>query len=202
MKMRIMITALGLSLLIISGCVSKSAPNRFYTLNAIPKPEVKANVSEGEQCVAIGIGPVELPAYLDRPQIVVRTSANRFDFTEFDRWAEPLKDNFKRVLMENISTILCVEPIAVYPWRRSINVDYQVTVEVLHLYSDKERTAVLDAYWAVWKEHGKKVLVSKRSRFQQVANSKGYEAMVAAQSKTVEALCREIATALKKLSSS
>ena len=82
MKMRVVITALGLSLLLISGCVSKSASNRFYTLNAIPKGETKANVSEGQRCIAIGIGPVELPAYLDRPQIVVRTSANRFDFTD------------------------------------------------------------------------------------------------------------------------
>ncbi len=64
---------LGASLVLLSGC-ARTAPSRFDLLNALPATASEQQNKEAEQGIAIGIGPVELPEYLDRPQIVTRSS--------------------------------------------------------------------------------------------------------------------------------
>ena len=80
--------------------------------------------------VALGIGPVALPDYLDRPEIVTRSSGNELSLADFDQWAGRLEDNFTRVLAENLSSILETDRVSLYPWKSSTPVDFQVTVEV------------------------------------------------------------------------
>jgi hypothetical protein len=101
-------------LMLLAACATgTSAPSRFYVLAPLEAPEAEPQLAPGERCLAIGIGPVEIPAYLDRPQIVTRLSNNELNLAEFDKWAEPLRDNLIRVLAENISSLLCTEPITI-----------------------------------------------------------------------------------------
>ena len=79
--------ALALSL---SGCAGISPPTQFYTLadpGAVSSPVAPASVRSN---AAIGVGPLRLPAMLDRPQIVTRKDDNRVDLAEFHRWAGEL----------------------------------------------------------------------------------------------------------------
>ena len=76
------------------------------------------------------MGPVLLPAHLDRPQIVTRASENRLVLAEFHKWGEPLNTNFARVLAEDLAVLLATERVAVFPWRRAVPVDYQLEVRV------------------------------------------------------------------------
>src|SRR5215510_9952978 len=90
--------------LLVGGCASQ--PSRFYLLSALPSTETASPATSGQQRPTIGVGPVTLPRYVDRPQIVTRTSPYEIKVAEFDRWAEALDSNFSRVLADNLSFLL------------------------------------------------------------------------------------------------
>jgi uncharacterized lipoprotein YmbA len=93
-------------------------PARFYVLSALPGGEAASPVAAAERGLAIGIGPVTFPKYLDRPQIVTSTSPYALNMAEFDRWAEPLESNFVRVLAENLALLIPMARFVVAPWPR------------------------------------------------------------------------------------
>ena len=129
---KLIVLALGALLAVQFGCTS-SPSSRFYVLSstAATTPEAKRSGDEG--CLSIGIGPIKIPDYLERPQIVTRTGPNEITLGEFDRWGGPLKDNFIRVLANDLSNLLCIKTIAIFPWRAGVPIDYRVEIEVLRL---------------------------------------------------------------------
>lgn len=140
----------GLMLLTLAGC-GTSEPSRLYTLSGLPFTAASiqpANTS----ALAIGIGPVTLPLYLDRPQIVRRTSPNRLEIAEFDRWAEPLINTVPRILAENIGLLLLSEKVYVLPRRRRLPLDLTVEVDISSFEPMSDGTAVLAASWHIFAE--------------------------------------------------
>ena len=190
---------LGTSLVLLSGC-ARTAPSRFYLLNALPAAASEQQNREAEQGIAIGIGPVEIPEYLDRPQIVTRSSLNKLELAEFDRWAEPLNQNFSRVLTENLSILLSTDRIAVYPWRSSAQVDYKVAIYVTRFDGTLGANALLIARWTVFGKNGKKVLLRRTSSYSEPVEKQNYEALVVTKSRMLVALSRDIASAIKTIS--
>jgi uncharacterized protein len=181
--------------LTVGGCASQ--PSRFYLLSATPNTETAAPATSGQQGATIGVGPVTLPRYVDRPQIVTRTSPYELKVAEFDRWAEALDTNFTRVLAENLSILLPTARVVMSPWPRAIPIDYQVTVDVTHFLSQVGGDSLLIADWTLFKGEGQDALTSGRSRFSASPGGQDYAAIVAAMSQTVASLSREIATAVR-----
>jgi uncharacterized lipoprotein YmbA len=191
---------IGVALLLLGACVTgTSAPSRFYVLHPVAATETELQPAPVERCLAIGIGPLELPAYLDRPQIVTRLSHNELKLAEFDKWAEPLRDNLIRVVAENISSLLCTEPITIFPWKSYTRIDYQVAIEIVALDGKLGDKASMTARWSILEGEDKNPLWLKRSSYSESVDGSGYPAFVAAQSRLVEALSREIAETLKAL---
>jgi uncharacterized protein len=172
----------------LSACAGKTASSKFYVLS--PMPQSKLSGAEG---ATIGVFPVAMPDYLDRPQLVNRVSENEIQFDEFNRWAEPLKDNFYRVLVENLSTLLNSEKIIKTGQNLGVPVALQIGVEVVQFDGALGGDVVLIVRWGFFGEGGKKLLMAKRSSFKEPTGAATYEAFVAAQSRTVAALSREIA---------
>jgi uncharacterized protein len=187
---------LGTSLMV-GGCASQ--PSRFYLLSAMPDTETASQGTSGQQGPTIGVGPVTLPRYVDRPQIVTRTSPYEIKQAEFDRWAEALDNNFSRVLTENLSLLLPTARVVMSPWPRATPIDYQITVDVSHFLSQVGGDSLLIADWTLFKGEGQDVLTSGRSRFSASPGGQDYAAIVAAMSQTVASLSREIATVVKGL---
>jgi len=181
----------------LAGCAI-SAPTRFYVLSPLASSNAESQALKDEGRIAIGIGPVEFPAYLDRPQIVTRVSENELNLAEFDKWAEPLKDNFSRVLVENLSTLLCADAISIFPWKGPTPIDYQVEVTVIRMDGNIGGNASLVARWAIFRENDRKMLLTRQSSFSRLLSSQGYKALVSAQSRAITDLSREIAEAIKK----
>ena len=109
------------------GCAN-SAPSRYYMLNALPDPDSGHERQGKAHPLIIGLVPVELPAYLDRRPIVTRVSENELHLAEFNEWAEPLKDNVSRVLIENLQALLSKDAFDVFPFDTSRRIHYQVRV--------------------------------------------------------------------------
>ncbi|MGI9418204.1 MAG: PqiC family protein [Geminicoccaceae bacterium] len=174
------------------GC-SASQPTQFYTLSGIDT----VSEASAEKPMRLGVGPVYLPGYLDRPQVVTRSGANRMNVSEFDQWAEPLETTFQRVLTENLSDRLDTDRIATLPARRDMPLDHQVEVEVTRFDADETGQAVLDARWRIFDGRGDRLLHRGRSLTEErVTGADDYEQIAAAMSRCLAAMTEEIADAL------
>jgi len=186
-----------ISLLFVCGCASKS-PN-YYVLNSLQSEAPGVKVAGGENDLTIGVGPIKIPAYLDRPQMVTRSTPDSLQFAEFDKWAEPLEKNLTRVLAENLAILLSTDRVGVFPWTSSAQVQYQVTVDITQLERVPDGKVILAARWNVLGDHGDNLLLVKSSRFSIPMESSGYEGIASAESRAVEDLSREIALSIKSL---
>jgi uncharacterized lipoprotein YmbA len=186
-----------------AGCVSlepKPDPSRFFSLTSIPRAGGDAHGAAGAGEPILGLGPVKLPGYLDRQQLVKRLSQNRFAVAENDHWAEPLEENFSRVLAQNLSILLGPDRVVAYPWEKNQRPIYQVQVEVLRFEPNAAHLAELWARWIV-SDNAKKPLMVKESFLSQQARDRSAEESVAAMSEAVGGLSKEIAAAVRGLGS-
>jgi hypothetical protein len=124
---------------------------------------------------------------------MTRVAPNRFDPLEYDRWAEPLDENFTRVLTQNLSVLLRTDRIVAYPWQPQDKPRYRVDVQVLRFESNSAREAELSARWAIVDASSKQEPRFKESRLTRPAKDNSIDASVAALSETVADLSREIA---------
>jgi uncharacterized lipoprotein YmbA len=185
-------TGLGICLLLLAGCAS-STQSRHYMLNPLT---TEGKIQVQESCPAIGIGPIKLPEYLNRAQIVTRTSTNEVTLSYSDLWAEPLSDSVPRTLAENVARLVCTKEIVFFPWRPSHVPDYRVEVEFLTMDGALGKTVALEAWWSV--AHGTARITRKATYTESVAGQ-NYEALVGAESRALGALSRDIAGALKEM---
>ena len=185
-------------LMVLGGC-ARSQPANYYTLRPIQDPGPGTQSPGPGQDPVIGVGPVKIAEYLDRPQMVTRSSGSGLQFAEFDRWAEPLEKNLTRVLADNLSILLPSERVCVFPWPKSKPVQYQVTLEIIHLEKTADGKAILESSWEILGDDGGKSLVTKRTRLILPVESAGFEGMASAESRAIETLSREIAAAVKSL---
>jgi hypothetical protein len=179
-----MLAALG------SGCTS--SPSRFYTLSAAATP------SAASSKLAVAVGPVSIPAAVDRPQIVVSTSANQVTLDDFNRWASPLQDNLARVVAENLVAVLGTPRVTLFPQTLNADVDYRVQIEIRSFESAPGKSASLDAVWTVRRTKDGKTETGRTSVREKVDDS-GYEALAAAHSRGVARLSQDIADVVRTL---
>lgn len=183
--------------LFVTGCATGSSPVNFYTLNAL---EASASSTPGiARHLKIGLGPVDIPEMLDRPQIITRAGAHRLEFAEFDRWAGSLQNGISRVLAENLSVLLNTEDVVAYPWGGDVRVDYQVVVEVIGFDAVLNEQARLNVRWKLRQGEQGEVLKGGRSLFTQRIEGQGYETVVAALNRTLDRFSREITEAIRTL---
>jgi len=193
---------LGLIGLLLAGCGTfspKPDPSNFFTLSSLPQIEatVAGDSSNSERIFFLGIGPVKFPGYLDRQEIVTRSAENRFDVSENDRWAEPLDENFARMLSQNLTALLPADRIIQYPWPSSKKPNYQVEIEVLRFEVNSARDAQLWTRWEIIDEGSKTPVAVKESRLTRQAKDRTTDAAVAALSEAGADLSREIADAVR-----
>ncbi|MDH5588735.1 MAG: PqiC family protein [Gemmatimonadota bacterium] len=180
---------------VVAGCLgAKPDLSAFFLLSSPPGLEAGAPVP-----VVLGLGPVTLPGYLDRPQIVVRVSEHEVSLAESDRWAEPLRENVPRTLRENLARLLPSSSYVAYPWHRSEAPDYGITVEVGRFEADVAGAVVLDAAWWIVDAGDGGVVERRTTVVHESAAGPDRAAVVDAQSRALAALSREIAAAVRRV---
>jgi len=169
-----------------------SSPARFYTLNATAAPSAAASK------LSVAVGPVSIPTGLDRPQIVVSTSANQVTLDDFNRWASPLQDNLARVVAEDLVALLGTPRVTLFPQALSADADYRVQIEIRNFESAPGKSASLDAVWTVRRAKDGKTETGRTSVREKVDDN-GYEALAAAHSRGVARLSQDIADVVRTL---
>jgi uncharacterized protein len=176
------------------GCASPSP--HFYTLSPTLDQVITRGAGTGQKTV-IGLGPVKMAEYLDQSQIVTRPGDNQVKKAEFDRWAGPLRNNFMNVLAENLGSLLPTAQIELFPWRTPEPVDYQVILDVSRYDGRLGEAAWLDSRWSLVKGQEGKLVKAARSSITEPVTGPNYADLVAAQSRALGQLSREIAQAIK-----
>ncbi|MBP2295816.1 PqiC family protein [Azospirillum rugosum] len=189
---------------ILAGCAG--APPRLYVLTPLPPGAPNGGNSANGPTGArrrsgrsIGVQPVTMPEYLDRPEIVAHTAAHELSANRDDQWAERLPTNVTRVLAENLSVLLDTDRVRVMPARDGDRFDYEVAVDFDRFERTVSGDSALAARWAIRDGATGKVLVRDETRLSTPVPASGYPALVAAMNDNLTALSRDIAAAIGKL---
>ena len=190
---------LGLACICVAACVRQQRnPWRLFTLSALPRAEQTATNGSQGQVLAIAVGPIHLPEYLDQDQIVNRISQNRFALSENDRWAEPLAHNVANVLAENLSMLLQTDEVTVRPWPGPQRPSHQLEIEVLRFETDTTGTAHLTARYFLRDVATGQTIATKEARLTATATDRSTEQSVASMSKTLGDFSVEIANVIRE----
>ena len=173
---------------------------RYYVLSSMQSEATPVQPMKSLPAVGIGVGPIRMPMYLDRSDIVTRGSQNEVDIADFAQWAGPLQENFSRVLAENLSVLLATDKISVFPFNRREMTDYNVTVYVTRFDGKPGDKAYLRARWAILDNKRKESFFEKHTVVSHPAIGDTTEDLIAAKSNTVAELSREIAQAIIEVS--
>jgi len=177
----------------LGGCFGPGRPIEFYTLAPLPRA---AAGPAGAPGAVVAVYPAVVPALIDRPQIVTRTDANQVVLSEFNRWGGTLKDEISRVLVENLGILLAERRVSVMSEHLAPDPAYLVSVSFNRFDGRLGESVRLNAAWTVRDQKEKKTLAVKSSILEEKVAGPGYAELVAAQSRALGALSREIAAEL------
>ena len=194
-QLRIPGWVLGAALVLLVGCQGTSSPVQFYALS-MPEPSSPAKMMDA---IALGVGPLEIPKMIDRPQIVTRNSGNKLNVDDFHRWGGALNEDILRVLTEHLTGLLQSNEVMAHPWAEYFQPDYRVYL-VFHRFDGRlGESVVLNATWTVTDTRGRKSLAVRRSLIREPLKTTDYESLVFAASVALEKLSRQIAQEVKAL---
>ncbi len=181
---------------LLPGCLS-TPPTRYYSLTPV-ETKALASVSETiprDMAVPlVGIGPLQLAKYLDRTQIVIRPAPHRVEICEFDQWISNPTDQIYLTIQENLSVLLATHSIVRYPWKRSSEPDFQVTIEVIRMDGISEKESHLIARWRLYQKNGARLIASEKAEITESMSGEGFDSLAMAHSRALGELCRTIAT--------
>jgi uncharacterized lipoprotein YmbA len=175
----------------LTACATSPA-TRFYTLTATAAPAATPSA------LVVAVGPVTVPATVDRPEIVVSAGRNELIPADFHRWASPLQDNFSRVIAEDLGLILGSPRVGRFPPALGVDVDYRVLVDVRSFNSTLGEAAAIDAMWTVRRMKDKKTQSGTTVARESTADG-SYQALAAAHSQAAAKMSRDIAAAIAAL---
>jgi uncharacterized lipoprotein YmbA len=199
MRTKSRMKALVVACFAVIGC-SPLAPrpdlSKFFLLAPIP---AATSVTPANGNLVIGVGPVDFPDYLRRPDVVTRTSPTEIDISTNDLWGEPLDNNFNRVLRQNLAQLLNTLKIEEYPWPRNTKIDYQVLIDVQRFEKDSQGQSQLTARWIIKDGQSGKDLFASETRVTTPVAA-GDPVAAAALSNNLATLSEQIAAQVTNLS--
>ena len=179
-----------------SGCgVQTPRANQLFILAPLAATADAARSASAAAAPALVVGPINLPAYTERTAILSLRQQSELVPAAAARWAEPLDKNFTRVVVENLSLLLGSEQVTTLGGNAAPG-SLQVVIDVTEFVASEDGQASLTAYWQILGSDGHPVIAGRKTRYQETAADKGTAALVAAMSRTLAALSRDVAQTL------
>jgi len=174
----------------LTGC-GASAESRFYALSSTATAAGASSAS----ATKVLVGPVSIPATVDRPEMVVQVPPNGVEVEEFNRWAAPLGDMISRTVATDLGGQLASSEITSQPLA-NFNPTYKVTISVQRFDSVKGQEAILEAVWTVQSTSTGKSQ-SGSTVTHESTQGDSFEAIAAAHSRAVARLSSDIAVVIR-----
>ena len=174
---------------VLAACGTTAAA-RFYTLSSTAAPAAGPPMN-----VKVIVGPIAIPATVDRPEFVTSRGSNGVDVDAFNRWAEPLNDGIARVVAGNLEVLLGGATVAVSPLA-NFAPTYRVTLRVQRFESVLHESVLVDAVWVVRRESGGEAR-SGHTLARETVSSPGFDALAEAHSRALATISADIAAAIR-----
>ncbi|MGC2445570.1 PqiC family protein [Candidatus Binatus sp.] len=175
--------------------------SKFYLLTPTADtaaPAQAAAATSGN--FTLGLGPIKLPPYLDRPEVVTRAAPNRLELSKEDRWGESIQNGFTSAIERDLAA-QAGATVIVFPWYNTVHIDMQVQIDVYRFETDANGTATLSAKWTILDSTGKNILYTVESNLTQPSKPGDMTEAAAALSRTIGDLSGQIANMLQQLRS-
>lgn len=173
---------------------SSSSSTQFYLLKAINPENIEVNKPRSKNLKVL-VNPIKFPEYLDRPQMVIRDSSYKLKLSENHRWAEPLNNEFTRVLVKNLSIRIAPNHVLEYSELNGSQPDIHLSIKVLRLDVNADDQAILSVKWAYWL--GNNAAINRFSNEYSIPiKNNTYDSKVEAQSQAIALFTDELAKKL------
>jgi hypothetical protein len=180
----------------ISAC-GQTPASRFYTLTAQAEVNAESAANKTNKLI-IGIAPIEVAPYLERPEIVTRSSPTQIELAAFDRWAGPFENIVAESLADNISRLLPSVHTIISPWPEA-DYEYQLVVKIKKFESDENGFIKLSSSWGILQKKTRKMVGTYESTIIQPGTSSDYDSITRNMSLALVQLSEEIAAELQQV---
>lgn len=185
--------------LVLGGCLG-SAPPHFYALRSASGEAAGAPLAAHPE-LGLAVGPLELPRYLDRPELVTQDDSNRLTVLDAHRWGGSLRTDILRVVADDLGRLLGTARVAVYPAEPRFRADYRVLLDVRDIQATPGENVTLLVRWTLASMRDGSAVAVEETRIEQPIASGSYDDLVAADSAAFGSLSRRIAEKIATLTS-
>ena len=173
-----------------------TATARFYSLSSTATTAANATATgTPASSVTVVVGPVSIPASVDRPEFVTTASSNSVEINAFNRWAEPLNDGISRTVAGDLAALLGGATVSVAPLA-NFAPNYRVSLRVQRFESVLNESVLVEAVWVVRKEPNGPAQ-SGHTLARETVSGQGFDALTAAHSRAIAVVSADIAAAIR-----
>lgn len=194
-QLLLLLALLGLGLGM-TACRSAAPPITYYTLDPLSPAEFASRPPADSTLLRIGVGPVSLPTYLERAQIVTRSGDHTLAVNDFHRWAGPLDEEILRVLVVSVGAALPGAEVLPYPWGRRYEPSHQVRLTVQRFDGQIGGRVHLKGLWHLICHVDSEKSVSQAFDISEPMDAPGMTGLVNAQNRALGTLAGEIIAVL------
>ncbi len=190
---------LGLFFLTACSVVGQSKPTQFYIMTEAPTSLLASHTLNLPKDLQIGIGPIEIPGYSDRSQIVTIGEGAKLDVADLDHWAEPVQNNIERILVGNISTLISNHQVFPYPTNFHPGAEsLQIAVEIRDMIQTETGRIRLVASWNIKRMRNNQLLQRESQTYEKQEVSGDFGAYATGLSELFGRLAIDIAGSIEK----
>ena len=143
------------------GACGSSPPVRYYSLEQI---DVIAKPDAADSKI-VGLGPLRVPDYLRRSQIVTRGAGANVNIDDFARWAEPLDQAVHGIVANNVDSLLADIIVVAFPYISTVDVDYVVVGRIDRFDVGADGDAIMIVQWGLVDSSGETRIAPQRHRY-------------------------------------
>ncbi|MBA2435998.1 MAG: membrane integrity-associated transporter subunit PqiC [Chthoniobacterales bacterium] len=149
----------------------------------------------GRSGLSVAVGPVSLPSYIDRSEIVFATGTNEFQVPADALWIGSLQENISRAVAADLGRLLGSGNVRAGSEPR-FNPRYRVALDVRRFHGISGQGAILDLSWSIRSGNGE--VISRHSAvFHEQIVGDGYGPLVSAESRLLAQAADAIARSLR-----
>lgn len=179
---------------LLMACATSPKAN-FYTLSAALTTEQLCAVEGKALLLKTELN--HFPDLLEQPQIATRPHPNRIEYAEFHRWAGDLEDNFQQGLGQNLEQLCGRVQVVADSWPTGSVADYLLYLNVIRFDGKLDGSVTLSVDWLLKNQQENVAPITRQSNIVEPVGGNSYAGLVAAQSRAVASLARELLQSLR-----
>ena len=163
----------------------------YYRLNAA----AAAPTGGADSGRSVSIGPVSLPSYIDRAEVVFASGPNEFQIPTNALWTGSLRDNISRTVAADLGQALGSREVRA-GLEPGFKPRYRVALDIRQFHGISGQEAILDLSWRIQNGTSGETISRHSGSFREPIIGDGYASLVAAESRLLEQCAGAIAKSL------